>query len=251
MSQMVNRRRCVFVLGLVGASLALRAGPPGAAATTASLTGDRAGISIAHAVQRAFAKLSSYTVTEHRFVFMRSRAGAHGFFDWNWGVGTAPAGWVRATEHELVATHAGKVVWMRDNLTPESSSCSGHNCVRYPDVQVLVDRRGQYFRFARTRCYYRLTGTVPLHPGDPAYRIQGFMLDPGHQRNRVLLNYLYWWDSHRRAGETDVVSKSTALVLSGQVDLLGWGSEPTFIFAFALGYPHGAPVEPHVTLCRH
>lgn len=220
-----------------------------AASTSPSLTGDRAGISIAHAVLRAFAKVTSYTVVEHRFVFMRARSGPRGVFDWNWGVGSAPATWVPATEHELVVTHAGSVVWTRDNLTPDSRVCSGKACVRYPDVQVLVDRHGQYFRFASTRCYYPLTGTVPLHPGDPAYRIQGFMLDPGYRRTHVLLNYDYQWDAHRRAGETDVVSDATKLVESGQTDLLGWGSEPSFIFSFALRYPRAAPPEPHVSLC--
>ena len=75
------------------------------------------------------------------------------------------------------------------------------------------------------------------------------MLDPAYRRTRVLLNYDYQWDAHRRAGETDVVSDATKLVQSGQTDLLGWGSEPSFIFSFALGYPRTAPPEPHVSLC--
>ena len=231
----------------MAAALALCAG---AALAAAPLTGDPNAISIAHAVQRAFAKVSSYTVTEQRFVFMRSRAGSHGYFDWNWGVGNAPAGWVRATERELVVTHQGRVVWMRDNISPATRYCSAHHCVRYPDVQVLVVGSGQYFRFANTSCYYRLTGTVPLHPGDPAYRIAGFMLDPGYQRKQVLLNYDYTWDAHRRAGETDVVSDATSLVSSGQVDLSAYGSEPSFIFAFWLGYPASHPRQPHVALCH-
>lgn len=216
---------------------------------TAPLTGDHRGISIAHAVLRAFSTVTSYTVTEHRFVFMRARAGAHGFFAWSWGAGVAPHSWAAATEHEVVVTHRGKIVWMRDNLTPDYRICSGRSCVRYPDVQVLVDRHGQYFRFAGTRCYYRLTGTVPLHAGDPAYRIQGFMLDPGHRPGQVLLNYDYQWDAHRRAGETDVISDATALVQSGQVDLLGYGTVPSFIFSFALRYPRTTPAQPQVRLC--
>ena len=152
------------------------------------------GIRIAHAVQRAYLTVTSYTVTEHRFVFMRARAGRHGYFAWNWGVGHGPSRLGGATEHELVVTHRGKVVWMRDNLTPDVRACSGHRCVRYPNVEVLVDPHGQYFRFgsaATSGCYYRLTGTVPVHPGDPAYRIPGYMLDPGYQRAQVLLNYDY------------------------------------------------------------
>jgi hypothetical protein len=225
----------------------------GAVAARAAVSGDRNGVSIARTVQRAFAKLSSYTVTEHRFVYMKAQSGHHGFFDWNWGIGAGPAGWVGATEHELVVTHHGTVVWVRDDLTPDTRACSGQRCVRYPDVEVIVDSHGQYFRFgsaATSGCVYRLTGTVPLHPGDPAYRISGYMLDPGYQRTQVLLNYDYQWDANRRAGETDVVSDATALVTSGQVDLSAWRAEPSFIFSFALGYPATHPREPRVALCR-
>jgi hypothetical protein len=237
-----------LILGLV-TSLA----GTGVALAAASLTGDPDGIRIAQNVERAFLKVTSYTVTEHKFVFMRARAGRHGYFDWNWGVGAAPAGWVRATEHELVVTHRGTVVWMRDDITPDTRACSGHQCVGYPGVEVLVAPHRQYFRFgsaATSGCYYHLSGTVPVHSGDPAYRISGFMLDPGYQRTQVLLNYDYQWDANRRAGETDVVSDATALVTSGQVDLSAWRGEPSFIFAFALGYPATHPREPRVALCR-
>jgi hypothetical protein len=234
-----RRGRRIRVLGLTLGLATLLAGAGGAFAG-ASLTGDPDGIRIAHDVERAYLKVSSYTVTERGFVFMRARAGRHGFFDWNWGVGTAPAGWVRAI-----------VVWMRDDLTP-ARACSGHRCVRYPGAEVLVDPHGQYFRFGSagtSGCFYRLSGTVPVHSGDSAYRISGFMLDPGYQRAQVLLNYDYQWDATRRAGETDVVSDATVLVTSGQVDLSAWGAEPSFIFGFTLGYPAAHPREPHVALC--
>jgi hypothetical protein len=247
-----GRRPRVKALGLILGMATILAGT-GAAFADASLTGDADGIRIAHDVERAYLTVTSYTVTERRFVFMRARAGRHGYFDWNWGVGTAPAGWVSATERELVVTHQGRVVWMRDDLTPNARACSGHRCVRYPGVEVLVEPHGQYFRFgsaATPGCFYRLSGTVPVHSGDPAYRLSGYMLDPAYQRTQVLLNYDYQWDANRRAGETDVVSYTTRLVTSGQVDLSAWGTEPSFIFGFTLGYPATHPREPPVALCH-
>jgi hypothetical protein len=246
-----GHRPRVRALGLILGLVTILAGTAVAFAN-ASLTGDQDGIRIAHDVERAYLKVTSYTVTEHGFVFMRARAGRHGFFDWNWGVGTAPAGWVSATEHELVVTHRGTVVWMRDDLTPDARFCSGHRCVRYPGVEVLVEPHGKYFRFgsaATSGCFYHLNGTVPVHPGDPAYRIAGFMLAPAYQRTQVLLNYDYQWDANRRAGETDVISYAAVLVTSGQVDLSAWGAEPSFIFGFTLGYPATHAREPRVPLC--
>jgi hypothetical protein len=246
------RRRQLKVLSLVlGIATMLNGTGPAAART--SLTGDADGSRIAHDVEHAYLTVTSYTVTERRFAFMRARSGRHGYFDWNWGVGAAPAGWVSATERELVVTHRGRVIWVRDDLTPDVRACSGHRCARYSSVEVLVEAHGQYFRFgsaATSGCFYRLSGTVPLHAGDPAYRISGYMLTPDYQRTQVLLNYDYRWDANRRAGETDVVSYATRLVTSGQVDLSAWGSEPSFIFAFTLGYPASHPREPRVALCQ-
>ena len=238
--------RSVLAGAACGAVIAAGAGGARAAGP---LRGDPAAVALAHAVERAFSRVTSYSEVEHDFVFMRARAGRHGVFSWSWGRGAAPAGWVHATEHATVDLRAGRVVWASDVLVPDRLACAMGRCVRYPSVEVLVDSHGQFFRFGVTGCFYGLTGSVPLHPGELAYSVSGFVLDPLHGRHTTLLRYLYQWDAERGAGETDVVDNATMLVSSGQTSLYPTAGDPHFVFSFSLAYPARRPAPPRVRLC--
>ncbi|MGH2871200.1 MAG: hypothetical protein ACRDL5_01925 [Solirubrobacteraceae bacterium] len=223
----------------------------GASATAVAATqvrGNPQGIALAGKQVTAYAKIDSETVTETGYVAMTDGEGRSSFFQWQWGSGSLPHGWVPATEHAVVALRHNRIVWWRDDLTPPA--CHGKSCSEVP-VDVVIDRKGAFFAFGSARhhsCYGRLRGSTPVKIGTPWAAAHGDYQAPVTQGSDELLTYSYPWGPHQTATETDTISQMTLLDARGVIHVAGGGVAPLTV-RFTNGHPAKAPKAPVVKLC--
>ncbi len=232
------------VLVATGAAMLTAAG----SAVAASAGGNAQGVAFAHSQIGAYRKIHAETVSETGFVEMNALLGRTSVFDWQWGSGRIPHGWVRATEHAVVALKNDRVVWWLDELTPPA--CRVGLCVQ-ESVEVVVSHKGGFFAFgtpARHTCFGKLRGSTPVQAGAQWNEPHGTYSAPVNHGSDVLLTYTYPW-GHQTATETDRVSRATRLDLSGVIRISG-GGLPAFTVHFANGHPAKAPAAPLVNLCR-
>ncbi|MGH2913944.1 MAG: hypothetical protein ACRDMX_03045 [Solirubrobacteraceae bacterium] len=211
-------------------------------------TGNPQALVFARQVQRAYSKISVETISQTGYVAINDGEGRASFFNWAWGSGTVPRGWVRVREHEVVALHRGRIAWVRDDLTPPA--CRAQLCSELP-VDVVLNRAGAFFAFGTAThhtCYGTLRGDTPETVGGPWYTVRGaFRPLRGHGALRQL-GYTYSW-GRQTAHETDTVSATTKLNEAGIVRVSGGGKAPLTV-RFSTGHPARAPHAPNVNLCR-
>jgi hypothetical protein len=225
----------------------------GSALATSSLAGDPQGIKLGRAVLHAYSKIPVYTYTQSGFVAMNSALGKVSYFEWRWGNGGVPNGWVKASERGVAALRRGHVVWWRDDLTPKLPRCSTTVCNHSAPVDIVVDHAGAFYAFgsaASHTCYTHLSGSTPFTAGGAGYAVAGRVSAPAHRGAAVLLTYTYPWSKTQTANETDTVSAATSLVTSGRVSVTPGAGHPAFRFNFSDRYPRSAPGAPHVNLCK-
>ena len=221
----------------------------GAAVAAASVGGNAQGIALARRQLGAYRKLPAETVTERGYVAINDAEGKTSFFQWQWGSGALPHGWVPATEHAVVALRAGRIVWWRDDLTPPA--CHVGLCGEQP-VDVVIDHKGAFFAFgtaARHTCYGKLRGSTPASVGATWVAVRGIFSAPVTHGSKVALTYTYPWGKVQTATETDTISQQTLLDQSGVIQVSG-GGLPAFTVHFTNGHPAKAPAAPKVTLCH-
>ncbi|MGH2856441.1 MAG: hypothetical protein ACRDMJ_03040 [Solirubrobacteraceae bacterium] len=224
-----------------------------AAAAGAAIGGNPNGVKLARQVNAAYAKVSAVTVSESGFVTMRASQGRVSSFNWAWGTGGVPHGWVSAREREVAALAHGRLVWWRDDLTPPP--CGSGICSQVP-VEVVVDRAGAFFAFgsaAHHGCYGHLHGSTPVTfgsswtLGEPWGAEQGTLAAPVTGGRSPALTSTYPW-GRQRATETDVMTAATDLVRSATLRIVGAG-RPALNARARYGYPAKAPAAPLVKLC--
>lgn len=219
-----------------------------ATAVAADVGGDPQGIALAQQQAAAYEKVPAETVVERGYVAMNDAQGRTSFFEWQWGSGTIPRGWVHATEHQVVALRNGRIIWWRDDLTPPA--CHRALCSVQP-VDVVIDRRGAFFAFGdanRHTCYGVLHGSTPVKVGAPWFTVRGTFSAPVTQGSNVALTYTYGWGSRQTATETDTVSQATLLDLGGMIHVTGGGMR-AFTVRFSNAHPATAPAAPRVNRC--
>ncbi|MHB1567929.1 MAG: hypothetical protein ACYC0H_01880 [Solirubrobacteraceae bacterium] len=221
----------------------------GVAVAAASVGGNAQGIALATRQVKAYGKVPAETVVERGYVSINDAEGRTSFFQWQWGSGTLPRGWVHATEHAVVALHAGRIVWWRDDLTPPP--CHVGLCGEQP-VDVVINHKGAFFAFgtaARHTCYGRLRGSTPVSVGAPWSVVRGTFSAPVTHGSTVALTYSYPWGKSQTATETDEISSKTLLDQSGVIHISGAG-QPSFTVRFTNGHPAKAPAAPKVNVCH-
>lgn len=246
-------RRTIFRCARNAAVLLLLTGTAfvGVAAAAAP-TGDPQGVALAKRVVAAYSKISGYTYRSTGFVVMYAVQGKFSVFEWRWGVGTRPRGWVRANERAAVAMRGGHVLWWRDDLIPQNPPCHARICSGSAPVDIVVDRSGAFSAFgsaAHHTCYGRLGGTTPYTFGGPAYTVSGTVAAPVRAGGSTLLRYSYAWGS-QTAHETDTVSNATSLVSLAKVSVAAVRGAPAFSFHDNFAYPRSVGRAPRVNLCH-
>lgn len=209
------------------------------------LTGNPQAIAIARAAVRAYARLRVETYTETGFIEMNDLEGKSSYFNFDWGQTTLARGWVRATEHGIVALSNGHVVWWRDDLAPPP--CTGIGACHQIPVELLSERRGAFYAFgnaARHTCFGRLRGKQPVDVGEQWNPQNGHFSAPMFGPGTVKLTYTYPYGKGRTARETDTLSTRTYLLESGRVAIDG-----RITTRFSSGHPSNAPKLPKVNLC--
>jgi hypothetical protein len=239
----------------IAAGLAAAAALGGVAVAVAGATkptGNARAIAYARAVAQAYARVRAVRFNETGYVSMDSYLGKVSGFAWSWGTGLVPTGWVHATERVVVGLHAGRVVWSDDVLRPQP--CGASHCSQEPPVEIVVTRRGNYWRFALSgpvgACYRKLSGSVPLSIGHRFVSVEGRFRPLVRQGAFVTTDRTFPWDTSQTAAEIDTISAPTKLV-SGRLVLVSHGSGPQMpAFAFAATYATLKKAnEPKVKLC--
>lgn len=216
----------------------------GAAVAAVAMTGNPQGIKLAKRVMRAFAHIPAYGQTEQHYFQIRSSS-KRGTFSYLFGKAHR-RGYVWASESATVALHNNRVLWWRDELRPMSGQDS--------PVEIVLNRRGRFSAFGGPRhhsCFTSLRrgSTLPYRIGGLGYSIGGRVSRPKYRGPVILLTYVYRWETHETAIETDTIDRSTKLVLSGKVTIYLHTSRQ-FAFEFNNTYPKTAPKAPRVKLCR-
>ncbi|HLH64967.1 MAG TPA: hypothetical protein VKV27_04650 [Solirubrobacteraceae bacterium] len=221
----------------------------GAAAAAVQVSGNAQGVALARREAAAYRAVRAETVHETGYVVMNALLGAVSVFDWRWGTGVVPPGWVRGTEDGVVALRDGRVLWWRDELTPPV--CRSGLCDQQP-VEVVVDRAGAFYAYgdpARHTCFGRLTGETPVSYRSLWNVPHGRYTAPDYRGDTVRLSFSYPWGSRQTAHETDTLSRATLLDRGGVIRVSGGGQRP-FTIRFTNTQLARAPAAPRVNLCR-
>jgi hypothetical protein len=220
--------------------------PAGAlgAFTITSITGNPQGIKLAHQVMRAFRRIPAYRQSEEHF--FQIEYDSKNTFTYRYGKAHR-SGFVWASEKSTLRIHRNRVVWWLDALTP----VTGHGS----PVMIVVNKSGRYTAFgtpSHHQCFTKLPSTsmLPYSYGGLGYSIGGRMEEPSRGTTTVRLPYVYRWETHLTADETDTIRRSTKLVLSGNVDITRHDGSRVLAFDFTNTYPGRTPGAPGVTLCR-
>jgi hypothetical protein len=237
----VSRRLALAV------ALAALCAPAGAIAglfAASPITGNPRGIKLAREVMMAFARIPAYRQSEQHFFQIKYEPKHR--FAYRFGKAHRP-GYVWATERSTVAIHDNRVKWWLDALTPASGNGS--------PVMIVINKSGRYTTLgtpSHHKCFTKLprTSALPYHYGGLGYSIGGRMRKPRRRSATVSLPYVYRWELHLRAKETDTIKRATKLVLSGKVNITRHDGSRVLAFDFANSYPRRAPRPPGVNLCR-
>lgn len=239
-------RKARFALVAVLAALLVAA--PAAASNT---KGSKRGVALAREVERALKHVPVIAYRQTGFVSMYSTLARTSKFDWRWGSGTVPAGWVKATEHITIGMRKGAIAWWRDILTPPSCSSK---CIQQP-VEIVLDKAGAFYAYGpyakgRITCFNHLKGTLPHKLGEPFYTAFATFSKPSKRGGSLVMSSRYTWGK-AHAQEREVISPHTHLLerFAVKVSKAGNGS-PAFAFKGEMHYPSHAPKPPHVKLCH-
>jgi hypothetical protein len=215
------------------------------ALTNSPITGNPKGVTLAHEAMRAFAHIPAYDQTEQHFFQIKSDAKTRNF-QYMFGV-PHHRGYTWASEKATVAVHKNRVVWWLDTLIPTS----GHS--RW--IEIVLNHSGSYWAFGSPRrhsCFrtFATGSTLPYRYGGLGYSIGGRMGAPVKGPTTEQLPYVYRWQAHHTAHETDTIERATKLVVSAGVKITRAGGTSVLAFSFKNTYPQRAPRAPTVNLCR-
>lgn len=235
---------CMPASVLVVAALCVPASARGGTFALSPITGNPKGVRLAHEVMRAFTHIPVFRQSEQHFFQVKYESKKHQFA-YRFGKAHRP-GYVWATENSTVRIHGDRVLWWQDTLTP----VSGH---RSP-VMIVLNRNGRYTAFgtpSHHSCFTKLprTSMLPYRYNGLGYSIGGRMGKPRRGSSTVALPYVYRWEQHLTAKETDIIRRATKLVLSGKVNITRHDGSRAFAFDFANTYPGSAPPAPAVNIC--
>ncbi len=245
----IRRGATIAVVGAL-ASLCLAS-----AAYAAGPTGNKKAIAFARAEVAAYSHVPSLTYTERGFATMYATLGKQSVFQWRFGSGEVPSGWVKATEHVKIELSKGRVAWWQDNLTPPP--CHSF-CIQQP-VELVLDKAGAFFAFGPSKgakkpltCFSPLSGTQPYRLGQPVESLFGDFKAPIRHGSTVLLRSTYPFGSTAHASETEAVDAGTHLVESWRISVSrSTTGSPAFTYSAKVHYP-GHPLKaPVVKLCHH
>lgn len=232
------------LLAITVAALCAPATALGTTFAPSSTTGNPKGVKLAHEVMRAFARIPAFNQSEQHFFQIKYESNTHQFA-YRFGKALRP-GFMWTTEQSTIRIRRDHVLWWQDTLTP----VSGH---RSP-VMIVLNKQGRYTAFgtpAHHSCFTVLPtkSMLPYRYGGLGYSVGGRMGKPQRRSKTEVLPYVYRWEQHLTANETDTIRRATKLVLSGNVDITHHDGSPALAFNFGNSYPRRTPRPPAVNLC--
>lgn len=236
----------------VGVGLAAFAAAGGiAVAAVSPPTGNQQAISLARSVAARYRTVPAVRETRRGFAVFTSAIGRRSYFQWYWGSGTVPRGYVHATEHVTAALHDGRVVWAQEVLAPPR--CGSGLCSTVP-VEIVVTHAGQFWRFdvrgRAFRCFRHLLGSTPAPYGSPWVTVTGHFDPPVRRGGTVKDRYTYSWGPGQTATEVDTILAASRLVVSDMVAVSRGGPKaPAFRFSTRFENLRRAPAAPKVPRC--
>lgn len=231
-------------VGVVIAALCAPATALGGTLAPLPTTGNPKGVKLAHEVMRAFGHIPAFNQSEQHFFQIKYETKTRRF-EYRFGKTHRP-GFVWTTEKSTIRIHRDHVLWWQDTLTP----VSGH---RSP-VMIVLNQNGRYTAFgtpAHHSCFSKLPSKsmLPYRYGGLGYSIGGRMARPQRHSRTVVLPYVYRWEQHLTANETDTIRRATKLVVSGSVDITHHDGSRALAFNFGNSCPRHTPRPPAVNLC--
>ncbi len=234
----------VVVCAVAVAALCVPATALGGTFAPSPTTGNPKGVKLAHEVMRAFGRIPAFNQSEQHFFQIKYESKTHRFA-YRFGKTHRP-GFVWTTEKSVIRIRHDHVLWWQDMLTP----VSGH---RSP-VMIVLNKNGRYTAFgtpAHHSCFTKLPSRsmLPYRYGGLGYLIGGRMAKPRRHSKTVVLPYVYRWEQHLTANETDTIRRATRLVLSGNIAISRQNGSHALAFSFGNSYPRRTPRPPAVNLC--